>query len=135
MSAIVAHLRALTRSWQGWVILVLLSTQLLLPLTYYVARRDPHDERFAWRMFSPMRMAKCAPHFWVNDHSVDPYASFHEGWVEIAKRGRFRVVEEMGAALCAANPGASVRVSLECTYVDRDATTYGGYDICHVPEL
>jgi len=86
-------------------------------------------------MFSPMRMARCTPHVWLNDQPLDLRTTFHEGWLEIAKRGRFRVVEEMGATLCASHPGAAVRVSLDCTYLDRDPATYGGYDICHVPEL
>ena len=52
----VAHIKALAATWRGRFILVFVLSQLLLPLHYYVGRRDPHDERFAWRMFSPMRM-------------------------------------------------------------------------------
>jgi hypothetical protein len=53
----------------------------------------------------------------------------------MASRGRFRVLEAMGARLCATHPGAEVRVTLDCTYLDREARTYGGYDMCAVPEL
>lgn len=37
---------------------VLLALHLTLPLTYYL-RDDPYDERFAWRMFSGIRMHTC----------------------------------------------------------------------------
>src|SRR5262249_10606342 len=40
----------LLRTRAGWFIAVFLVLQLALPLHYYVLRRDPHDERFAWRM-------------------------------------------------------------------------------------
>src|SRR5690606_8581286 len=31
-------------TWQGWLILAVIGSQLLLPLHYYTARRDRHDE-------------------------------------------------------------------------------------------
>ena len=126
---------ALARTWQGFVILIILATQLVLPLHYYTVRRDPHDERFAWRMFSPMRMAKCTPKFSVDGKPIVLGAEFHEAWVEIAKRGRFVVIEEMGARLCENNPGAAVHGVIECTYLDRPPATWGGYDMCKVPLL
>jgi hypothetical protein len=126
---------ALARTWQGFVILVVLATQLVLPLHYYVVRRDPHDERFAWRMFSPMRMTKCVPTFTVDGKPVALGSEFHEAWVEIAKRGRFVVIEEMGARLCEKHPGAAVHVVVECAYLGRPPATWGGYDMCKVPLL
>jgi hypothetical protein len=131
----IAHVRALASSWRGRIILAVVVTQLLLPLLYYTARRDPHDERFAWRMFSPMRMAHCSPRFVVDDKPFDLRPRFHEAWLEIADRGRFGVIEAMGARLCSEHPGSTVRVSLDCTYLDRAPRSYGGYDMCHVPEL
>ena len=128
-------LRALARTWRGRFILVFVATQLLLPLHYYVGRRDPHDERFAWRMFSPMRMAQCTPKVVLDGKPFELRSEFHEAWVEIAARGRFVVIEAMGRRLCERHPGSSVTVSLDCTYVDRPPQTYGGYDICQVPEL
>ena len=125
----------LTKSWRGRFILAFLAIQLLLPLRYYVAHRDPHDERFAWRMFSPMRMAHCTPSFAVNGAPLQLGATFHEAWNEIATRGRFSVVEAMGAELCRQHPNTPVVVTLKCDYIDRDPQTYGGYDICTVPEL
>jgi hypothetical protein len=127
--------RSLVASWRGRFIVAFVAVQLLLPLHYYVARKDPHDERFAWRMFSPMRMTRCTPTFLVDGKPHRASGTFHEVWLELAARGRFSVIEAMGAKLCATYPGAEVRVSLQCKYVDRAPQTYGGYDICNVPEL
>lgn len=125
----------LTKTWRGRFILVFLLLQLLLPLRYYIAHRDPHDERFAWRMFSPMRMAKCEPTFVVGTAPLQLSGAFHEAWYELAARGRFSVVEAMGAELCRQHPNTPVVVTLKCTYIDKEPQTYGGYDICTVPEL
>jgi hypothetical protein len=127
--------RALLRTWRGRFILVFVTAQLLLPLHYYLGRRDPHDERFAWRMFSPMRMAQCSPRVLLDGKPLDLRTEFHEAWVETAARGRFVVIEAMGRALCERHPGSAVTVSVDCTYLDRPPAQYGGYDICHVPEL
>jgi hypothetical protein len=128
-------LRAMVRTWRGRFILVFVASQLLLPLRYYVAHRDPHDERFAWRMFSPMRMARCTPHATIDGKPFDLATEFHEAWIQIAARGRFGVVEAMGARLCAEHPGFDVTMALDCTYLDRAPAHYGGYNMCHVPEL
>ena len=122
-------------TWRGRFVLVFVAVQLVLPLHYYLARQDPHDERFAWRMFSPMRMTRCAPTFLIDGAPHRASGTFHEAWLELAARGRFRVIEAMGARLCALYPGAEVRVSLECRYLDRESQRFGGYDMCQVPEL
>jgi hypothetical protein len=131
----VAHLVALLRTWRGRFILVFVASQLLLPLHYYAGRRDPHDERFAWRMFSPMRMTKCVPTMTIDGARVALASQFHEAWLELADRGRFVVVEAMGAKLCHDHPGADVEVVLDCTYLDRPAASFGHYDMCQVPRL
>lgn len=126
---------ALTRTWRGRFILAWLVVQAALPLLYYAARRDPHDERFAWRMFSPMRMIQCEPSFTIDDQKVDLNARFHEAWIEIAQRGRFSVVEAMGARLCAERRDSHVQLTLTCTQLDGSVERWGGYDVCNVPEL
>jgi hypothetical protein len=122
-------------TWHGWFIAILVASQLLIPLRYYIARRDPHDERFAWRMFSPMRMAQCTPEFTVDDKPFALGTQFHEAWVETAKRGRFRVVEEMASYVCERHRGSSVVVRLKCKYIDHEPVEYGGFDMCNVPLL
>jgi hypothetical protein len=131
----VGHVRALVATWRGRFILAFLIIQLLLPLTYYVVRRDPHDERFAWRMFSPMRMAQCAPQISIDRQPVQLMATFHEAWVEMAGRGRFSVLEAMAAKLCSQNPGKRIEVSLDCTYLDRKPAHFGGANMCEHPRL
>ena len=128
------HVGALLTTWRGRLILAFVLLQLLLPLAYY-ARKDPHDERFAWRMFSPMRMARCVPSATIDDVPFNLAGEFHEAWLELASRGRFRVIEAMGARLCEKHPNKSVRISIDCTYIDREQRTFGGYNMCAVPEL
>jgi hypothetical protein len=131
----IAHIKALAATWRGRFIIVFVVSQLLLPLHYYVGRRDPHDERFAWRMFSPMRMTKCTPQITIDGTPLALAGQFHEAWLELAARGRFVVVEAMGAKLCHDHPGANVTVSLDCAYIDRPAARFGGYDMCIAPRL
>lgn len=128
-------LRALTRTWRGRFILAFLAIQLVAPLHYYLLRRDPHDERYAWRMFSPMRMAKCTAQISVDNQPVQLFTKFHEAWVEIAQRGRFVVIESMASKLCEDNPGKRVEVSLDCTYLDRKPRHFGGQNMCEHPRL
>ena len=135
MQRAIRHLRALTSTWTGRFILAFVAIQLLLPVHYYLGRRDPHDERFAWRMFSPMRMAHCTPHFTLDHKPLALDSVFHEAWIEIAERGRFVVVEAMAARLCEMHPGSSVVVSMDCAYLDREPRTWGGFDMCQVPLL
>ncbi len=82
---------------------VFVLVQLLLPLLYYVRPQAiPHDERFAWRMFSPMRMARCAPYVADRRRAVQPRAaSSTRRGSRSRTRGRFVVIEAMAARLCA----------------------------------
>jgi hypothetical protein len=131
-----AKSRAVTgmiRSWQGWLIMAVIISQLLLPLHYYTVRRDPHDERFAWRMFSPMRMADCAVRATLDGAPLPLEREFHEAWLGLARRGRFAVVEEMGARLCQKHNRKPVVFYLDCKYVGQPAESYGGFNICNVP--
>jgi hypothetical protein len=104
-------------------------------------------------MFSPMRMSKCAPEFRVDGQPVQLYREFHDAWIEVAKRGRFRVLENMAAKLCEEHPGKAVTLRLECRYLGHglvlkngtgpdvvaDPSTspvvYGGFDMCQLPEI
>jgi hypothetical protein len=131
----VGHVRALVATWRGRFILAFLAVQLVAPLHYYLVRRDPHDERFAWRMFSPMRMAKCKADLSVDGQPVNLYSEFHEAWIEIAQRGRFVVIEEMAQKLCEKNKGKRVDVSLDCTYLDKKPAHFGGQNMCEHPKL
>lgn len=123
------------RGWRGALIAGFVVLQLLAPLHYYTVREDRNDERFAWRMFSPTRMLSCDPRFLVDLQPAQLYATFHEAWIEIARRGRFAVLEAMGARLCREHPGSEVRLDLRCRAVDGAIETWGGSDLCKFPEL
>lgn len=128
-------LRSLLATWRGRFIVAVLVVQLLAPLGYYLGRRDPHDERWAWRMFSPDRMLTCDPLFTQDGVRVSLGREFHEAWISIARRGRFRVLEAMGAQLCRKRPGSDVRLQLTCTEPGAPRETFGGSNLCVAPEL
>ncbi len=134
MSEPVAAVRQFLGTWRGRAIALFLLLQLTLPAAYYL-RHDPHDERFAWRMFSATRMAQCKPEVKLAGQPLVLGTAFHEAWVELAKRGRLSVVSSMGAKLCRDHRGKEVVVWLRCRYIDGSERTYGGFDICKVPEL
>lgn len=116
---------------------VFLAVQIALPLTYYYARRDKYDERFAWRMFSAERMAVCSASFRVGDQPVRLGERFHEAWINIARRGRRDVLEAMAARLCADNPGQPVLLELTCKRVDGtiENPSAGIWDLCEKGRL
>ncbi|HEU5055336.1 MAG TPA: hypothetical protein VFU21_02370 [Kofleriaceae bacterium] len=116
---------------------VFLAVQIALPLTYYHARRDKYDERFAWRMFSAERMAICTPAFRVDGTPVRLFSHFHEAWINIARRGRRDVLEAMARRLCSKNPGKPVTLELTCKRVDGKVETpsAGVWDLCEKGRL
>lgn len=126
---------ATRRGWQGVVILAFVTLQLLAPLHYYTVRQDRHDERFAWRMFSSTRMMECEVAFRVDRQPVRLAQTFHEAWIEIARRGRLVVLEAMGARLCRDHPGSEVILDLRCLTVDQKRESWGGSDLCKFGDL
>ena len=96
---------------------VVLLGQALLPLHYYLGD-DRTDERFAWRMFSPIRMINCE-YAWTVDGELEPLApSFHSAWITLVKRGRMDVTEAVGDRICLVNPYGDVRFHYRCRQVD-----------------
>jgi hypothetical protein len=86
-------------------------------------------------MFSPMRMVRCQSSFTIDNAPANLGTTFHEAWLEVVERGRLAVIEKMGRKLCADHPGKAVTVSLQCTYLDRPAASFGGFDVCRRPLL
>jgi hypothetical protein len=135
---VMAWLRGLghwLRRWPGWFIGAFVVVQLLLPLHYYCVRRDQHDERFAWRMFSPTRMVRCELTMTLDDQPVVLEQTFHEAWLALAARGRRTVIEAMGQRLCAERKGAVVVARATCTPLRGDVYHLGGFDLCTIPNL
>ncbi|MAQ17288.1 MAG: hypothetical protein CMN30_21140 [Sandaracinus sp.] len=69
--------------------------QLVVPLTYYL-RADRYDERFAWRMFSAVRLHSCQP---VASEEVDGDEErielgqvIHQAWINTMARNREDVI-------------------------------------------
>ena len=80
-----------------------------------------------------MAAARCSAKFTADGQPVDLAKRFHEAWIEIAERGRVVVIEAMAAKLCEQH--SRVKVSLDCTYLDRPAAHFGGHNMCKVPHL
>jgi len=86
-----------------WLILALLTFQLVVPLTYYL-RDDPYDERFAWRMFSAIRLHACQPiaseTTTEGERPVDLPRVIHQAWINTMARNREDVIRAFLAKRC-----------------------------------
>ena len=114
------------RPMRNVIIAAFLALQIGLPLSYYLGD-TPHDERFAWRMFSPVRIVGCQIE--LTDATggrrarLDPYAEMHVVWMNLMKRGRLPVVEAFGRHWCGkAREGGvaepDLRATLTCGAAD-----------------
>ena len=69
--------------------------QLVVPLTYYL-RDDRYDERFAWRMFSAVRLHSCQPvateELDGEEHAIDLPSVVHQAWINTMARNREDVI-------------------------------------------
>ena len=114
--------------WAQLIIAGVLVSQIWLPLSYYLGD-DPFDERFSWRMFSPVRMARCQVS--ATDHSAGQAerirlgSKIHVVWVNLLKRARPSVIEAVSEKLCAdtKTPAPDIRLSIVCT--EPNAVTLG----------
>ena len=117
------------------IILGFLALNFLAPLSYYTTRSDKHDERFAWRMFSPTLLTECNVNFRIGPDPKPIRTSkyFHPAWQTLATRGRAEVIDAMAATLCSDHAGQAVRVSQVCRYVDgKQAVIHTGRkNACH----
>ncbi len=93
---------------------LILAMLILAPLHYYTVNSDKRDERFAWRMFSPIRSETCATQFFVDGTPIKASKKFHNAWVGIAARGRKQVVRAMAQHLCDAPGDAEITVRILC---------------------
>ena len=96
-----------------------LAIQIGLPLSYYVGD-DPFDERFAWRMFSPVRLARCTIEAYdASAGGLTPITlsrELHVVWINLLKRARPAVIDAVAARLC--EDRTDVRMQLSCTPPD-----------------
>ena len=82
----------------GWV-----GLQVALPLSYYLGD-DRFDERFAWRMFSPVRLSECRVKLVDRTDGaatiIRPNAELHEVWGNLLSRARSPVVHAYAKRWC-----------------------------------
>ncbi|MDB4986838.1 MAG: hypothetical protein JWN04_2016 [Myxococcaceae bacterium] len=84
---------------------LLVALQIAIPSSYYLMRDDADDERFAWRMFSTVRLQRCEVDAYQT-HSdgvlrpVDVPHTLHASWIRSLERGRAHVIEQFLALRC-----------------------------------
>lgn len=97
---------------------VVLVVQALVPLRYYLGD-DAYDERFSWRMFSAVRMHRCALTAYETRGGVEQPVSLHTqvqaGWVTTLERNREAVVERYLRWRCEAEGLSAARLENRCT--------------------
>ena len=100
--------------------MLFLGIQTALPLRYYLGS-DPYDERFAWRMYSPVFLAGCQVNFSTKHglqgdgtHTVDPEELVHSAAVTLMRLGRSEAVERFAELWCPRHPGAPLYAQHTC---------------------
>jgi hypothetical protein len=96
-----------------------LALQLLIPLRYYLGFSSPRDERFAWRMFSILRLEKCGAGMTeevrdggtVRARNASLESLLPQRWLEEVRSGWDPVIERVLERQCRADPSV-VRVTL-----------------------
>jgi hypothetical protein len=116
--------RAVTSSSPSYAWLwLLVAAQVAIPASYYV-RRDRDDERFAWRMFSAVRVRSCDVSVHEQRggkvHEADLEKLLHASWRAALARGRRRVIERFLQKRCRDGALESVTFVRSCREVDRD---------------
>jgi len=112
------------------IITLFIGIQMILPLSYYFGD-NVFDERFAWRMFSPTRMARCQVS--VQDASSGSVERLrlnkhlHVVWINLLKRARPAVIDAVTTKFCdeaeAKGLTPDIRLSLTCS--NPEASTLG----------
>ncbi len=106
--------------WLGLFVLV----QLFVPLTYYL-RDDPYDERFAWRMFSAVRLHRCqtsaVERRGDDETPIELTRVLHRAWVNHLSRNRRDVVRAFLRKRCEKDGVSSVVVRNDCVAPDGTA--------------
>jgi hypothetical protein len=104
------------RKWRNIAILAFLAIQFALPISYYLTR-DRFDERFAWRMFSPIRMVRCQVSFFaaVNDspqQQLSINTELSQPWSNWMRRGHTKIVRAFADYYCTKQDSADQKIEL-----------------------
>lgn len=99
------------------IIVAFLALQIGLPLSYYLGD-TPYDERFAWRMFSPIRLIKCDVNLFDasggGKQRIRDLSEMHVVWRNLMRRGRIPVVEAFARKWCADAPDRKLTADITC---------------------
>ena len=117
----IANAASVSRARVRRFLLVILAIQLIVPPLYYL-RDDPYDERFAWRMFSGIRMERCrvaALETREREAAIPLREELHVAWINHLRRNRRPVVERFLRARCERDDVQTARVVNECVAADR----------------
>ena len=111
-------MRARVASFALWT---LVAIQVAIPASYYLWRSPTDDERFAWRMFSAVRLKRCTVQVFDDEGASDkrPLAlahAAHASWVRSMTRGRQRVIERFLATRCAGRRAAEPVLFRHCAW-------------------
>jgi len=102
---------------RDWWLLIFLAFQLIVPLTYYL-RDNPYDERFAWRMFSAVRLYQCGVELQEGSAgSLRPVGLprvVHQAWVNHLRRNRVEVALALLERRCAEEGVDEARITTRC---------------------
>ncbi|HEX5657114.1 MAG TPA: hypothetical protein VFX59_07955 [Polyangiales bacterium] len=83
---------------------LLVAVQVAIPASYYL-RAERDDERFAWRMFSAVRLRRCEVSAYdvhgPARRRVDVPHALHASWIRSLERGRPNVIDRFLATRCA----------------------------------
>lgn len=100
---------------------LLIAFQLIVPLTYYV-RDDRYDERFAWRMFSAVRLHTCRTSATEETGSgarpIRLGQVVHRAWANHMSRNRRDVVHAFLRRRCDEESVERVTVRNDCVATD-----------------
>jgi hypothetical protein len=118
-----AETAAPRRRYENWIIALVLSFEVITPLTYYLGARG-YDERFSWRMFSTLRLRDCkvrvteTPRDGSAAREVAVERDVQLAWLRLLERMRTAVVERYLERRCAS--GEMAQVDFVCTCSDTD---------------
>ena len=91
---------------------LLVLVHVLVPASYYLWRDDVDDERFAWRMFSVVRLKRCMVEAWESHDPdgevrapIDLPRVVHASWLRLLERGRKSVIESVLVRGCSTDRG------------------------------
>lgn len=102
--------------------------QLAGPLGYYLGS-DPFDERFAWRMFSGLRVTPCHAQVFeerngkltplvLTGRAQGPHGALHPAWRHLIERNRTVVIEKFMTTRCTEPNTTRITLISRCRLFD-----------------